>query len=278
MRYSVLIVIMFILVGRPLMAQKGEIPSSPTNQAPNKSQTQKPVWELGIEMSSIAYKEPGVMSQKGTMFGLAGSYCDSAQKLRIEGRFSQGEVDYDGALADDTPIKISNIPDYLLELRVLAGIHSWEAKTHPTLYVGFGYRYLNDNASLVSPYGYERESNYMYLPLALEMTHSVTISNQPRTLWTTLEYDYLLNGKQVSHLSDVDPGYSDITNGQDSGSGWRASAKLDLEKASIEVFTRFWNIKESYSSIIYYDGVPDDLGIEPDNRSKEIGLKITTRF
>jgi len=35
----------------------------------------KSVWELGLGWSSITYKEPGVMKEEGTMFGLSGSYA-----------------------------------------------------------------------------------------------------------------------------------------------------------------------------------------------------------
>ena len=41
------------------------------------AQLQKHAWELGTEVSHITYDEPGVMEEKGVMWGSLGSYIYS---------------------------------------------------------------------------------------------------------------------------------------------------------------------------------------------------------
>jgi hypothetical protein len=97
-------------------------------------------WEIGPEISHIKYKEPGLMEEEGTMYGVVGSYTHRGgdHTLRLEGRYSWGEVDYDGSIGGGTPYAVSDVEDYLLEFRLLGGSDTVTSKTMNTIYGGFG--------------------------------------------------------------------------------------------------------------------------------------------
>lgn len=247
-------------------------------------------WEFGTEISHIAYKEPGVMREEGAMFGLTGAYTyygllpssymsdNKYIMLKGEARYSGGRVDYKNSGT------INDINDYMVEARGLAG-HVFGSLTDfsVTPYLGFGYRYLNDDTkgkvSSTGALGYERESNYYYSPLGIEVMANLD-SNW--LIGTTLEYDYFWGGKQISHISDAISGFNDLKNDQHSGYGLRGSLKV-LKKFEyldlyFEPFVRYWKIAQSKNTDVTYRGVIIGYGYEPKNNSTEIGMKLGVRF
>lgn len=241
---------------------------------------QKHTFKIGPELSYIEYKEPSLMSEKGVMYGIAGSYAYHRNfMLKVDGRFSYGQIDYDGQLNDGTSYTIDGIDNYILEFRGLGG-YDFSVFTSSTItpYLGFGYRYLNDDLSF-DPAGYERESNYIYIPIGVEV---ITPLKNNWSIGAMLEYDYFLLGKQISHLSDVNPGYNDPENRQDKGYGLRGSVELQkkVKKVAfaIEPFIRYWNIKQSDNSDVTYYGTKVGYGYEPKNNSTEIGVKLSAKL
>jgi hypothetical protein len=243
-------------------------------------QLQMHTWEIGPEISHITYEEPDVMEEKGFMYGIAASYAyHNNLMLKAEGRFSYGQVDYDGQLSDGTSYTIDGIDDYMLEFRGLAGYDFPVLKaTIITPYIGFGYRYLNDDSSF-DPAGYERESNYYYSPIGIE---TITKLENGWSIGVTFEYDYFWKGIQKSHLSDVDPGLNNPENDQNDGYGIRGSIKFQkkVERLDfvIEPFVRYWDIKESDNADITYYGTYIGYGCEPKNNSTEFGIKFALKF
>jgi len=238
-------------------------------------------FELKPEISYIVYKEPEVMKEKGIMYGLVGSYAyHKVVMLKAEARGSYGKLDYDGSTWGGTPLTIKHIPDYMLEFRGLAGFDLSASKNLTiTPYTGIGYRYLNDNSHKKYFAGYERESNYIYSPIGIEFIINF------ETGWSLkeiTEYDYFCWGKQKSHLSDVDPGFNDASNRQKKGFGLRGSITLQKKGKIVDVevgpFIRYWNIKESKTDILTYYGIPIGYGIEPKNKSTEIGINCAVKF
>ena len=138
-------------------------------------------WHIGPEVYYYKYKEPSVMKTTGMFYGLVFSSTSrywvpaSPQEQpwkskwmgRVEGRFAYGQVDYDGALMDGTPYTVDNIDDFVWEIRLLMGPDFPQGNHITTPFVGIAYRYLNDDSSF-DPAGYERESNYVYIPLGIE--------------------------------------------------------------------------------------------------------------
>lgn len=231
--------------------------------------------EFGIELSQITYKEPGLMEESGNMFGLSFSSASyDSFMFKGEGRYSSGTVDYTGAYSDGTPLSIDNIKDYGWESRILVGGRASDSE-RTYIYTGLGYRYLND-APPVSQGGYERESNYYYIPIGIEFIPAV---KNDWSVGATIEYDIFLQGKQISHLSDFDPGLPDVTNAQKNGYGYRVSIKFQSpdQKTVIAPFIRYWNIEKSEDEYIYYGG-DTYVCSEPKNNSNEIGIKFGWKF
>jgi hypothetical protein len=251
------------------------------------SQQKNEAWELGTEISHITYKEPGVMEEKGMMYGIFGSGVYRGELLglqkamfKVEGKLAYGQVDYDGALVnletgETTPYTMDGIKDYMFEVRGLGG-YGVPVFTSYTLtpYIGIGYRYLNDDLD------YERESNYIYSPIGVEI---ITPLKNGWSVGATVEYDIFWWGKQISHFSDLDPGVDNIENEQKKGFGIRGSIKLVKKGENldfvIEPFIRYWNIKDSEATEAIYYGVPTGFYFyEPKNNSTEIGCKLAVKF
>src|SRR3989338_11513413 len=228
--------------------------------------------DLGTEISYIKYKEPGVMEEKGMMYGIVSSYTyHNKLMLKANGRFSYGQVDYKNSGT------LNNIDDYTLEFRGLGG-YDFSVFTASTLtpYIGIGYRYLNDDmtgTASTGARGYERESNYLYSPIGVEIItpHGSILLKNDWSIGATAEYDIFWWGLQKSHLSDTGLALNDIENDQDKGYGIRGSIKFQKkgEKLAfvIEPFIRYWNIKKSKETAVTYSGTIIGYGYEPKNNS-----------
>ncbi len=248
--------------------------------------------ETGTDIYYSSYAEPDAgVKNRGVMTGYHANYAYRPEDgnflnnvilnmYGFEARFAYGKLDYKGSGKD----KNSN---YNYELRALAGKDYLLAdRSLWTPYLGFGYRYLLDkgNGLLTSTgsYGYDRHSNYFYLPVGFN-------ASIPYGSWTSalnIEYDIFLHGVQVSDFSDGDQFNQDdnpnIHNSQGSGYGLRGSLKLTyaMQKFNIyiEPFFRFWSIKRSNLVSATVDGVFSDQWNEPSNTTWEIGSKFGLQF
>ena len=244
-------------------------------------------YNIGPEIYSFEYKEPGIMEEEGIFYGVTFSatyrkwvsdssrkvLSDSKMMVRGEGRFAVGQVDYDGAAIDlmtgeTTPFSTTN-DDFTLESRLLLGPEWLINNTLDTIFVGIGYRYLNDDLAAGDPRGYERESNYYYVPIGFEIDAGL----QAGWSWAgRIEYDYFLWGVQRSHIYPTI-----IENDQDSGYGYRASVRLQKKSEDInfviEPFFRYWDIDESDIDYNMWGG-----GLEPENNTTEYGIQLMLMF
>jgi hypothetical protein len=253
------------------------------------------VFEIGPEIYSFKYEEPGLMDEEGIFYGGAfaytyrewipkssgqsSSYSKKKRMARLEGRIAFGDVDYDGGIvnletSETIPYTIQGIDDLALEGRLLFGADWLGDNTLNTLYLGLGYRYLNDDPSF-DPFFYERESQYYYIPIGYE------IDTNLRAGWSLagrVEFDYLLWGVQNSHLSDVASSNPDFENDQDSGYGCRASIRFQYKSTNmnfaIEPFIRYWDIDKSEVTYRYYPL----LFWEPKNKTTELGIQLIWMF
>lgn len=247
-----------------------------------------PRWRIAPEVSHYRYREPGVMTNEGTLYGVVGSYIFRDRRddfptpitpdevnsvswstLRLEGRISAGEVDYDGSFMDGTPLSTSGIDDLLMDVRLLWGREWRPARFVDAVHVGLGYRYLNDDSSSQIG-GYERESNYLYVPVGSRKDFKLA------TCWDlslTGEVDVLLIGRQISRLSDVDPDLPTVRNWQWPGFGAGVSVDVRHRGQRFDFgfgpFLRYWWIAESGTSQGFY---------EPENNTLEYGLSFVVRF
>jgi len=226
-----------------------------------------PQWEIAPEISVFQYEEPGMMKDKGILYGTAGAYTHyhDNRLFRIEGEFALGTVDYEGSLADGTPYAIEGSHDYLLNLRLLWG-RQWEEEGWGNqFHAGLAYRGLNDD-STQDPAGYDRQSAYFYLPLGFKTYHDLAGCWQ---IGLGGEFDLLLLGLQFSQIRNDGV----LTNVQWPGIGARASVELRHRASpgdlAIAPFVQYWWVDDSTASHGWY---------EPRNQSFQYGLNLIWRF
>ncbi len=239
--------------------------------------------ELSLSVSSYLYEEPDInVSLAGDKFGLNYTGTSLLQNdwfLREEARFSYGQVEYAGSGIQ------SGAPDWYGEIRGLAGRDIELRTVVLSPYAGFGYRYLYNDVrgySNTGSAGYRRESNYYYLPLGI--AHHMRMGDG--VLATTVEYDYLLWGKQVTRLSDLIGkngivSASDTTNRQNKGYGVRLGMMYEMGDWGFGPFFHYWNIADSE---VTTQVMTDALGpalvslLEPRNTTTEYGMRLMFRF
>ena len=240
-------------------------------------------WRIAPEVSHYRYREPGTMTNEGTLYGIVASYLfdDPAEgpcswlnvggndTITFEGRLSFGEVDYDGSYMNGGPLSMNGDDDLLIDLRLLWGRPLYDIELFDAVHVGLGYRYLGDDSSS-HPAGYRRQSNYLYIPLGSRKDFELA---DRWALSLTGEVDVLLIGRQISHLSDVDPIYPDVRNWQWPGFGLAFTAEVLRRGEDVSLglapFVRYWWVDDSSTNSGYY---------EPENNTIEYGLSFVVRF
>lgn len=240
--------------------------------------------ELGVSISSYVYEEPSLgMSTKGDKFGanhIGTAVLEEDWFVRDDIRFVIGSVDYVGSGYQ------AGAPDWYAEVRGMLGRDILSGNSVFSPYVGFGYRYLfNDLRGYSSDgsIGYRRESNYLYIPFGV--THRFNLESEG-VIATTLEFDMLISGKQISRLSDLvgHAGYSDaqdVTNVQAGGTGFRAEVMYEMDDWAFGPFVNLWRISGSDSVLkpVTQNGVTKWYFFsEPQNRTTEFGMKTRFRF
>lgn len=247
--------------------------------------------EFGTELYRYSYKEPVFnLEIKGLQYGVFGTYIyrpakedalysDVLNMYKLDARFAAGPVDY----SSNPSGQLDNEDNYAFELRGIAGYdHLVNERFLLTGYGGFGFRYLNNDSggqqTTTGAYGYERVSNYFYLPLGVEAVNQLTPHWR---IASNLEWDIFLYGEQTSYLSDVDSDYPDLENDQDRGYGIRGSTRITKEGKSVslffEPFFRYWRIHDSEVETAIGNGVVL-AGFEPDNNTTEYGVKFGLQY
>ena len=245
---------------------------------------------VALEISSYSYKEPKLATPvrwDGTMYGISAEYTgrsmlsegkeiNTADRsfVKMELRYMTGKVDYDGWTMGGDKVYVYNIDDWYIEAQLkLGGVYEPMQDFELWPYVGLGYRYLVDNFQENNPGGYKRTDYYLYFPMGVDARFKL-VRNWNLTLKG--EFDLLLFGQQTSNLGDVMPGLPVLTFEQNSGYGWRFSARAEkgFKKFGLfaEPFFRYWSINQSEPDGYFY------AFIEPYNETVELGIKVGLIF
>ena len=141
-------------------------------------------------------------------------------------------------------------------------------------YIGLGYRDLLDDSgfktSSTNHLGYDRLSKYYYLPIGAiwYISDSLSLKSQ---------YNYFLEGKQISLLNEILPNIYTVNPENTQRLGWGIDLTLRSKlnsKWSTYGFFRSWYIEDSdavsCSALIYC--------MEPKNQTHEIGAGISYHF
>jgi len=238
----------------------------------------RPGWELGGQAAHYRYLEPDFAQVSGNRVGIvaARTFTNAAGVFsRIDYRESYGRLKYESPVSGTQ----NRVPDWIFELRAVAGLDWVGGSVSLSPYLGLGYRYLyNDSRGYTTSgaIGYRRHSNYLYAPVGLTARFHL---GDRWVLAPTLEADVFLQGRQVTKLSDTDTGLMDVTNEQKGGRGHRASLMLEKGHWAIGAWTHYWHIKDSDLQCVTapVNGVCL-AGQEPENYTRESGLEIRYRF
>ena len=240
-------------------------------------------FKFGLEAGYFNYEEPGLMEEKGDLYGVFSEYRYGFRgegwlvpdMVILDGNIKMGEVDYSNYQGRGK----DGVDDFIAEVRMILGKrYQLTNATLVTPYAGIGFRYLDDafdeNIKATGRYGYERESHYWYVPLGIK---SRTNFSSGWSIGATAEFDVFLGGYQKSHLSDAGFGDPDIKNDQDDGYGVRGSLeflkKINSFSFLLEPYARWWSIENS-SPIYFNRGV----FLEPGNESIELGVRVGVEF
>jgi hypothetical protein len=235
--------------------------------------------EIGRQLSSYRYEEQVnssfFMSNEGIKLGVTASLTQALPHnwyVMGDGRYAWGHVDYTGSGTK------ANNRDAILEARLSLGRDLEFGGYVLSPYIGLGIRNLNNDLrgmTSTGASGYRRESSYRYLPIGL--THRFHAGGDSR-IATSLEYDYLIEGSQLSRLSDADSRYNDPRNTQRFGFGFRMSTSYETMRWSAGVFYHFWSLGDSERGTLTFNGVNIGGAIEPKNWTNELGVQVKYRF
>ena len=253
-----------------LAAVSGAAPAQETT--PSNPLLTRRGWEAGGQIANYHYEEPNFAKLTGNRGGAVGAYTFTSPNrvyTRIDLRASYGSLKYEGSGTLD------DVPDWISEARAVVGrdyLMGNSAALSP--YIGLGYRYLYNDLrgySSTGAVGYQRVSQYVYVPVGLTARFR---TGERWVIAPTVEYDAFLGGRQYSKLTDTGIGYSDASNRQHDGRGYRAYLMLESGHWAFGPWLHYWKIKDS-------DIVPIGLGytaMEPANWTREYGVELRYRF
>ncbi|PIZ31746.1 MAG: hypothetical protein COY40_01055 [Alphaproteobacteria bacterium CG_4_10_14_0_8_um_filter_53_9] len=225
--------------------------------------------DIGARAGYYRYSEnPNFMELEGVSnIGVDAAYQTMAnvpflgqQAVRIEGRLSRSQDGYSSASGFTNGNEST-----VAEVRtLLVGRYDVGSLTlNP--YWGYGYRYLkNDLQDTATALGYERTSQYHYLPLgtwlAMPVTNKVSAIGQ-------VEYAPLIYGRQHSAIN------SGLDNTQTSGHHIRLFGGARYAGLTVGPYAEFWRVDDSDTSC-----ASSFCGYEPKNFTREVGVKATYHF
>jgi hypothetical protein len=271
-----LFLILYITMPNPAFAQDVSTVSLP---AENLNLIQKNSgWSLGLLYGSVAYSEPSLMTETGSMSGASLSYSHAFRNnpllVRLEGEYLYGQLIYNGSTWAGAPM-IAPAADNLLNGRALLGFQIQPTeRLNITPFLGIAARYLNDQIQD----SYDREITSFYLPIGLNFTLGVT----DRWAFTFAgEYDYFIDGNAVSHLNQSNSAYPIVDNTQNSGFGYRLTTGVQRAFAGwnlkISPYIDYWSVQKSNTQTFVANN--QTLSVwEPSNTSMMYGVSVSVTF
>ena len=264
---------------------------------------------VGLESFKYHYGEAtpeqkNFMQFNGMMYGVNGTYQMTYKDMvfiRPEIRWSYGHTDYTaGKLGRD--YERDQTPSMIIEPRLLVG-SPLKATEQLTIapYSGIGWRYKRDDdtddLNKVNISGSNRIHRSLYIPIGTSFQYDL---NNRWDLRGFIEYDWFIRGRQSTYskeqiLPNYRMEYIPATTVHKQKEGWGAKAQLlvgyrfDKVAVAFGPYMNFWHIQKSslvsltkrYKfSIAWGGGVHNQTNPtnEPNNTTKEIGLKVNFYF
>lgn len=223
---------------------------------------------VGYTSYDMDYKEPGVMKETSNIndvYGYSASFFyHNIYVLGLEYDSLQGNLEYDGATFSGTPVQ-TETEDEVWNARLLFG---YAVSPESVLYAGYGFRHWFDDLVI----SYTRTTEYQYVPLGVYYKFYESL---PFKIFLSVEYDYFIEGKNKSTLSDTGSGRNDVTLKQSDGYGYRASLEalcvMEPVSLGVDIFYQYWSIEDSESKL---SGLGSELVEEPQNNTSILGFTI----
>lgn len=142
--------------------------------------------------------------------------------------------------------------------------------------IGYTFRYLdNDSSSTITSTGntgYQRENFLHLVPIGIKYSKNL-YHHRYSSLQMRTKFYYLLDGRQVSHLSRY--GCGDLKNKQNEGYGYEGSVRLYAadKKWFYGASFQYWKIKAS-DIVSTLCGGNTTIGSEPENSTIMAGITI----
>jgi hypothetical protein len=262
---------------------------------PLKNQTKEWAHQFTAGLESFQYKynehteeHKNFMKDKGMLYGVNGAYQLTYKGkifLRPEARWAYGHTDYGNYHGEEGDRH--HIPAMIFEPRLLVGgIVPIPSRFNLSPYAGLGFRYKWDDDSDIKSRdnvsGSKRINKLWYLPIGAQLQYRF---NDRWFIQSIVEYDWVMKGEQLTYDRHYSP--SPIVVKQKSG--WGAKGELlighHFDKVSVAFgpYLQYWKIRKSSTKVFTYygdkgDDYPNTPGSEPENKTREIGVKLNLIF
>ncbi|ETO18010.1 hypothetical protein [Vogesella urethralis] len=210
-------------------------------------------------------------SMMTSIIGEANLYFNEDATIWVSGRYAKGKSDYTGAYTNGVygDLKVKGINRESWEIQtILKHEFNIESLGSFTIGPGLGLRHLKDSLDQASSGGYTRKNDLSYaiISISKEFDNKGIFKITP-----SVAYKKIIKGKQHSAIEEG------VDNIQKNGYGFDINLAIEkkIYQRSLYVtpFYRFWKIKRSDPAIFRSSTV-----FEPENTTKEVGLKIGIQF
>lgn len=265
-------------------AQSGFAPNEPVVAAdPQAEKTikakrvKRTFLEIGGELRSYTYEEPGFVKHSGLMPGIWGNYVRKLNwgTVGVNSNFSFSNSNkYEGGLCETdglgnttcTPYETNKQTDIISKT---SGLFYFSASEVLSFNAGLGYRYLSN--SVPEPGFYLRTGSWFYLPVGFDILYN----SDPVFKWKyEATFDYIISGGIKSNLSNVASKYSDVFMPQ---TGYGLNTNIQLRYRNRYIFSFFyetWTMDISESVV----AAPGEPFHEPANKATSLGLRFGYDF
>lgn len=207
--------------------------------------------DFGPQVSGYRYHQASPSTTiDGPRFGgvMTGTFAYKGFFVAADGRYSAGWLDYSGSGDLDSRLNT------LWEARGLVGVDFPFMYFSVSPYAGFGYREVTDHLDGVS-------STNTHLPLIENQLYYVPVGVHPRVpiddqsrFTSTLEYDFIVHGQEVTHFNDTGNGDPTVRNEQPGGFGVHVDLMYETPYWSFGPFGTFWSVSTSKASVYHSPG------------------------
>ena len=229
-----------------------------TAQAEDTPATSKP-WQWGINAGWQRYSEP-IMQLQGPEVGLL-SRWQISEAFKLEGQLSLARLEYTSTNTGS----MSNVPQTEASLRLLGpaaslGRIGW---VEPTLQWSYTHNDLRGQSS-TGNLGYERHLNNLWAGLRWSTSPALTDALKARL---SLDLQTLVEGRQLSKLSQANPAYGNVLTQTQGGWAWGLQLRMPSAYGELEPYVRWQHLNRSNR---VFNGV--GYSSEPEHHKLWIGM------